>query len=288
MTNINSTRELNDGNVIPQLGLGVWQLSDQDTYTSCRAAISVGYRHIDTAAIYGNEEAVGRAVSDAIEAGDIKREELFVTTKLWNSDQERASEAIDESLKQLGLDYVDLYLMHWPCPEHGKYIQAYEQLVDIQRAGKAKSIGVCNFYQEALDDIIKATAHTPAVNQIEIHPGFSQTVQRSDNARRGIVTESWSPLGQGQNLKEPVIANIAARHNVSPAQVIIAWHLHRGDVVIPRSSNPQRVEENFNIWDIQLSETEIEAINVMDHPDGRIGPDPKTFHAGTPAEKSED
>lgn len=288
MTDVNNMIELNDGHSIPQLGLGVWQLSDQDTYTSSRAAISAGYRHIDTAMIYGNEEAVGRAVADAIQAGDVKREELFITTKLWNSDQERAGEAIDESLRKLGLDYVDLYLMHWPCPDHGKYVQAYEQLVEIQGADKAKSIGVCNFYESALDDIISATGHTPAVNQIEIHPGFSQTVQRSDNARRGIVTESWSPLGQGKNLKEPTIANIAARHNVSPAQVIIAWHLTRGDVVIPRSSNPQRVEENFNVWDIELSEAEIEAINVMDRPDGRVGPDPKEFNVGTPAEKTEE
>lgn len=282
------TIELNDGNRIPQLGLGVWQLNDQDTYTSVRAAISAGYRHIDTAMIYGNEEAVGRAVADAIEAGDITREQLFITTKLWNSDQERAAEAIDESLGKLGLEYVDLYLMHWPCPDHGQYVGAYKDMVEIQRSGKAKSIGVCNFYQSALDEIIEATGHTPAVNQIEIHPGFSQTVQRSDNARRGIVTESWSPLGQGQNLKEPVIANIAARHKVSPAQVIIAWHIKRGDVVIPRSSNPQRVEENFQVWNIQLSEAEIEAINVMDHPDGRIGPDPHSFHAGTPAEKTDE
>lgn len=287
MTQINKMIELNDGNRIPQLGLGVWQLNDQDTYTSCRTAITAGYRHIDTAMIYGNEDAVGRAVADAIEAGDVTREDLFITTKLWNSDQERASQAIDESLRKLGLDYVDLYLMHWPCPDHEKYVGAYEQLVEIQKSGKAKSVGVCNFYQEALDEIIEATGHTPAVNQIEIHPGFSQTVQRSDNARRGIVTESWSPLGQGQNLKEPAIANIAARHNVSTAQVIIAWHLKRGDVVIPRSSNPQRVEENFNVWDINLSEAEVEAINVMDRPDGRIGPDPKEFNAGTPAEKPE-
>ena len=162
---------LNDGNKIPQLGLGVWELSDEQAYNSVRAAIEAGYRHIDTAKVYENEEAVGRAVNDAIKAGDVSREDLFITTKLWNDDQERVAEAHAESLKRLGLDYVDLYLIHWPCPQYGKYASAFADMLKLRGAG-AKSVGVCNFYPEALDQLEKTTGEKPAVNQIEIHPGF--------------------------------------------------------------------------------------------------------------------
>lgn len=275
--------ELNDGRTIPQIGLGVWQLSDDETYSSVRAAIEAGYRHIDTAAIYGNEEAVGRAVADAISAGDVTREDMFITTKLWNGDQERGQEAFQESLTKLGMDYVDLYLLHWPAPKNGTFIKAYESMVKIQQNGGARSIGVCNFYDEVLDELASATGHTPAVNQIEIHPGFSQGAQRSDNARRGIVSEAWSPLGQGQNLSDPTIEEIASRHGVSAAQAIIRWHIQRGDVVIPRSSNPGRVVENFRVFDFELTQEEMESLTAMDRNDGRVGPDPLTFHAGTPA-----
>ena len=271
--------ELNDGKTIPQLGLGVWQLSDEDTYTSVRAAIEAGYRHIDTAAIYGNEEAVGRAIADAVQAGDVQREELFVTTKLWNADQARGKAAFAESQQKLGLDYVDLYLLHWPCPKAGKFVQAYDVLAEIQQSGGATSIGVCNFYPEALD-ALKQAGHTPAVNQIEIHPGFSQAEQRADNRDRGIVTEAWSPLGQGQNLTDPTIAKIAAEHGVSVAQAIIRWHIQRGDVVIPRSSKVERVRQNFDVFGFELSADEVSAIEALDAEDGRIGGDPLTFHAG--------
>lgn len=274
-----ATLEMNDGKTIPQLGLGVWQLSDEDTYTSVRAAIETGYRHIDTAAIYGNEEAVGRAVADAVKAGDVQREELFVTTKLWNADQARGREALAESQKKLGMDYVDLYLLHWPCPQADTFVQAYDSMAEIQQSGGATSIGVCNFYPEALD-ALKQAGHTPAVNQIEIHPGFSQAEQRADNRDRGIVTEAWSPLGQGQNLTDPTIAKIAAEHGVSVAQAIIRWHIQRGDVVIPRSSKVERVRQNFDVFGFELSADEVSAIEALDVEDGRIGGDPLTFHAG--------
>ncbi|WP_151902307.1 aldo/keto reductase [Corynebacterium urogenitale] len=275
---------MNDGNSIPQLGLGVWELSDEDTYSSVRAAIEVGCRHVDTAKIYGNEEAVGRAIADAISAGEIAREDIFVTTKLWNEDQTRGEEALNASLQRLGMDYVDLYLLHWPCPKAGTYVQAYESMIAGQEAGKVRSVGVCNFYQETLEDLTEKTGHTPAINQIEIHPGFSQVVQRSDNAAKGIVTESWSPLGKGTNLTDPRIAKIAANHGVSPAQAIIRWHIQRGDVVIPRSSKVERVKQNFDVFGFSLSAEDMAAIDVMDVPDGRVGPDPLEFHVGTPAD----
>lgn len=275
--------ELADGNQIPQLGLGVWQLNDQDTYSSVRAAIKAGYRHIDTAAIYGNEQPVGHAIADAVIAGEVSRADLFVTTKLWNADQENVEEAFAKSLDNLGLDYVDLYLLHWPCPAAGTYVQAYEDMVKIRESGRAKSIGVCNFYPEALDDLKKA-GHTPAVNQIEIHPGFSQVEQRADNKARGIVTESWSPLGQGQNLLDPTIAKIAANHGATVAQAIIRWHIQRGDVVIPRSSKEERVRENFDVFGFELTDDEVKAINDLDREDGRVGPDPRDFNTGTSAE----
>lgn len=275
--------KLNDGHTIPQLGLGVWQLNDQDTYTSVRAAIEVGYRHIDTAAIYGNEETVGKAVADAISNGEVTREDLFITTKLWNADQQRGREAFEESLSKLGMDYVDLYLLHWPCPAAGTFVQAYESMAAINESGAAKSIGVCNFYPEALDELDKA-GFTPAVNQIEIHPGFSQRDQREDNARRGIVTESWSPLGQGKNLTDPTIGAIASNHGVSVAQAIIRWHIQRGEVVIPRSSKVERVRENFDVFGFELSEDEVKEIEQLDRTDGRVGPDPREFNTGTSAE----
>lgn len=274
--------ELNDGTKIPQIGLGVWELSDVDCYSSVRAAIKAGYRHVDTAKIYGNEEAVGRAVADAIADGEITREDIFITTKLWNDAQNNVEQALDESLQRLGMDYVDLYLIHWPCPQHGAYVQAWEGMIAAQKSGKARSIGVCNFYREVLEEIIEKTGHTPAINQIEIHPGFSQTEQRADNASKGIATQSWSPLGKGTNLSDPRIQKIADKHGVTAAQAIIRWHLQRGDVVIPRSSKPERVEENFQVFDFSLSPEDVAEIEAMDVPDGRVGPDPLTFHVGTP------
>ena len=277
---------LNDGRAIPQLGLGVWELSPEDAYASTRAAISAGIRHIDTAAAYGNETDVGRAVVDAIAEGDVTRDELFVTTKLWNADQgfDEATKALDVSLSNLGLEYVDLWLIHWPVAAWGRYVDSWKALVAARQAGKALSIGVSNFYPEVLDEIIEATGVTPAVNQIELHPGLSQQAQRADNAARGIATESWSPLGRG-TLSNPVVTRIADAHGVTPAQVIIRWHLQQGLIVFPRSKQADRVAENADVDGFRLTQDDIDAVTAIDDdPEyaGRIGKDPREVLFGTP------
>lgn len=276
--NVTTTLALNDGNAIPQFGLGVWQLNAADTESSIRAALECGYRHIDTAMIYGNEEAVGKAVADAIAAGDVTREELYITTKLWNDKHNDPETGLDESLQRLGLDYVDLYLMHWPCPAADLYVRAWEGIIAGREAEKTRSIGVCNFYEETLDRIIEATGVTPAVNQVEIHPGWSQNDLRAVNEKRGIVTEAWSPLGQGQNLSDETITVIAEAHGVTPAQAIIRWHIQRGDVVIPRSSKPERVRENADVFGFELSAADMDAITALDVAEGNVGPDPREFN----------
>ncbi len=280
------TVTLNDGHTIPQLGLGVWELTPEQAYTSTRAAIAAGIRHIDTAAGYGNEANVGRAVADAIEAGEVTRDDLFITTKLWNADQgfDEATAAIDTSLANLGLDHVDLWLIHWPVQPWGRYVDTWRALIAAREAGKTTSIGVSNFFPEVLDEIIAATGVTPAVNQIEIHPGFSQPEQRADNTARGIVTESWSPLGRGV-LDHPTVTAIADAHGVTPAQVIIRWHLDQGLVVFPRSKNPERVAENAAVGGFTLTAEEIAGITAIDGDTayaGRIGGDPRTAVFGTP------
>lgn len=277
---------LNDGHTIPQLGLGVWELTPEEAYTSTRAAIAAGVRHIDTAAGYGNEANVGRAVADAVAEGEVTRDELFITTKLWNADQgyDEALAALDTSLSNLGLDHVDLWLIHWPVQPWGRYVDTWKAFVAAREAGRARSIGVSNFLPEVLDDIIAATGVTPAVNQIEIHPGFSQQAQRRDNADRGIRTESWSPLGRGL-FDNPVIAGIAEEHGVSPAQVIIRWHLAQGLIVFPRSKNPERVAQNADVDGFRLTREQIDAITAIDDDPkyaGRVGGDPRTAVFGTP------
>ncbi|HJC84606.1 MAG TPA: aldo/keto reductase [Candidatus Corynebacterium faecigallinarum] len=270
---------LNDGHEIPQLGLGVWELSPEDAYSSVRAAITAGARHIDTAAIYGNEKDVGRAVADAIADGEVTREDLYITTKLWNSDQgfDSAKKAIETSLGNLGLDYVDLYLIHWPSAHEERYVDSWKALIDLRTAGKTRSIGVANFYPEVLDAITEATGVVPAINQIELHPGLSQRAQRADDSKRGIVTQSWTPLGRGL-LDHPVIAGIAETHGVTPAQVIIRWHLQQGIVVFPRSSKPERVRENLDVDGFELTTADIDAITALDDDEtaaGRVGADPR-------------
>lgn len=282
----NDTITLNDGRAIPQLGLGVWELTPEEAYTSTRAAVTAGIRHIDTAAGYGNEADVGRAVADAIADGEVTRDELFITTKLWNADQghDEALKALDTSLSNLGLDHVDLWLIHWPVAAWGRHVDTWKAFVEAREAGKALSIGVSNFYPEVLDEIIEATGVTPAVNQIEIHPGFSQQAQRADNAARGIRTESWSPLGRGV-LDDPVITGIAEAHGVTPAQVVIRWHLQQGLIVFPRSKRPERVTENAHVDGFRLTGEQIAAITAIDDdPDraGRVGADPREAVFGTP------
>ncbi|RKQ35163.1 aldo/keto reductase [Kocuria tytonis] len=272
----NQTLQLNDGNTIPQLGFGVWQVDADVAEDVVSQALKIGYRHIDTAKIYGNEEGVGRAIANS----GIPREELFITTKLWNDDQgyESTLEAMDKSLERLGLDYVDLYLIHWSQPENGKYLDTWKAFQEIKASGKARSIGVSNFTEKALQDVLD-TGTVPAAHQIELHPYFNQQRMRDMDAQHDIVTEAWSPLGQGKaDLQDETIGRIAEAHGATPAQVIIAWHLAIGNVVFPKSVTPERIQENWDAQDVTLSPEEIEQITGLTRDDGRIGPDPADFN----------
>ncbi len=264
----------NDGHSIPQVGLGVWQTPDDVAVTAVKTAIDGGYRHIDTAAIYENEKGVG----EGIRAANIDRSDLFVTTKLWNADQgyNSALKAADESLKRLGLDYVDLYLIHWPAPKKELYVDSWKALVRLKEEGRVRSIGVSNFEVEHLDRIIGETGVTPVLNQIELHPNFQQRALRDAHTARGIATESWSPLGQGKQLSDPVIALISKKHGRTPAQVIIRWHIENGLIVIPKSVTSSRIIENFDVFGFSLDEADLAAIAKLDNADGRIGPNPMT------------
>ena len=264
----------NDGRSIPQLGLGVWQTPDDVAVEAVSTALKTGYRHIDTAAVYKNEEGVGKGIV----ASGIDRGDIFLTTKVWNEDQgfDETLKAMDASLKRLGTDYVDLYLIHWPSAFRGKYVETWKAMIRLRDEGKAKSIGVSNFEGTYIDDLIRDTGVTPAINQIQLHPRFQQKAMRDKHAGLGVVTESWSPLGQGQALADPVIGEIAKRHGKSPAQVIIRWHLDLGLVVIPKSVTPSRIVENFDVFDFALSDEDKAAIAGLDAADGRIGSDPVT------------
>ena len=264
----------NDGHSIPQLGLGVWQTPDDVAVEAVSTALKAGYRHIDTAAVYQNEEGVGKGMR----ASGVAREDIFLTTKVWNDDQgfDQTLRAMDASLKRLGTPYVDLYLIHWPSAYRGKYVETWKALIRLRDEGKARSIGVSNFEGTYLEELIAETGVTPAINQIQLHPRFQQKAMRDKHAKLGVITESWSPLGQGKMLSDPVIAEIAARHGKSPAQVIIRWHLDLGLVVIPKSVTPSRIVENFDVFDFTLSDEDKAAIAGLDAADGRIGSDPVT------------
>lgn len=266
--------ELGDGHAIPQLGLGVWQTPDDVAVTAVQAALDAGYRHVDTAAAYQNEKGVGAG----FRAVGVAREEVFITTKVWNENQgyDNALKAIEGSLKRLQLDYLDLCLIHWPAPHRGLYLDTWRALIKAQELGQVRSIGVSNFEVEHLDKVIGETGVTPVLNQIELHPRFQQTALRAAHAERGIKTESWSPLGQGQLLTDPVIAGIAAKHGRTAAQVIIRWHLDSGLIVIPKSVTPSRIVENFDVFGFALDAGDMAAIASLDQPDGRIGPNPMT------------
>ena len=258
---------------IPQFGLGVFQVPPEKTFENVTHALNVGYRHIDTARAYQNEAQVGQAVKSS----DLSREELFLTTKLWNSDQVKPIDTLKQSLKLLETEYVDLYLIHWPAPGHDHYVQAWEGLVEAQKQGLARAIGVSNFQAEHLRKIIDATGVTPAVNQIELHPYLTQHGLRREHADRGIVTEAWSPLAQGAVLDDPVITEIAAAHNRTAGQIVLRWHVELGNVVFPKSMTPSRIEENIDIFDFELSAEEVERIEALDR-GMRTGPDPDTFN----------
>ncbi|MEA1830856.1 aldo/keto reductase [Methylobacterium durans] len=269
------TRRLNDGRAMPQIGFGVFQLADAEAPDIVGRALRAGYRSIDTAAIYGNERGVGAA----IRAAEVARDDLLVTTKLWNDSQGRdaARRGFDESLARLGLDRVDLYLIHWPCPDRNLYVETWKALIDLRAEGRARSIGVSNFTTAHLERIIGETGVVPAVNQIELHPHFQQAALRTFHDRHGIVTESWSPLGQGRELADPALARIAEAHGRTPAKVALRWHVENGLVAIPKTATPSRIAENIAVFDFALSPEEGAAIARLDRTDGRIGPDPESF-----------
>ena len=260
---------LNDGRSMPQLGMGTWQIPDSQAAAVVRQGLDLGYRLVDTAAIYGNERGVG----DGMKASD-----AWLTTKLWNDRQGDAAAALDESLALLGVEAVDLYLIHWPVPGEGRYVDAWRALVAAREAGKARSIGVSNFLPEHIDALVAATGVTPAVNQIELHPRFQQREARAYHAERGIVTQSWSPIGQGKDLlQDPTITRIAEAHGRSAAQVVLAWHIAHGLSVIPKASSEDHLADNLAAQDLSLSDDDIAAIDALDDPDGRLGPDPRTM-----------
>ncbi|WUI23666.1 aldo/keto reductase [Streptomyces sp. NBC_00425] len=263
---------------MPQLGFGVWQVPDDEAEQAVTTALEAGYRSIDTAAIYGNEEGTGKALA----ASGVPRQDLFVTTKLWNSDQghDATLRAFDASLEKLGLEYVDLYLIHWPRPARGKYVDTYKAFEKLLADGRVKAIGVSNFLPEHLERLIDETSVVPAVNQIELHPHLQQQESRAFHAERGIATEAWSPLGQGKGLLEvPAVVAIARKHDRSPAQVVLRWHLQLGNVVIPKSVTPSRIKENIDVFDFSLDTEDLAAISALNE-DRRIGPDPATFDVG--------
>lgn len=269
------TQTFHDGYTIPQIGLGVWKTPDDVAVDAVATALRSGYRHIDTAAIYGNENGVGEGMRQS----GVERKDIFLTTKLWNEDQgyDSAFRALDASLDRLGTDYVDLYLIHAPSAFRGKYVESWKALIDIQQTGKARSIGVSNFTTGFLNEIIDATGVVPVINQIELHPKFQQRELRALHEKLGVITQSWSPLGQGQQLDNPVISEIAKRYGKSPAQIIIRWHLDSGLNVIPKSVTASRIIENFAVFDFALDAEAMAAINALDDAGGRIGFDPATM-----------
>ena len=272
------TLTLNDGHTIPQLGFGVFQVPAEDTATITGQAFEAGYRHIDTAQMYGNEQGVG----DAIKAADLAREDVFVTSKLNNGfhEPEQAREAFEETLPKLGTDYVDLFLIHWPLPTRydGDYVSTWKTLIEFQKAGHARSIGVSNFQPSHLERLAQETDVVPAVNQIEVHPFFTNEAARAASHDAGILVEAWSPIAQGGVLDDETIGGIAKEHGKTPAQVTLRWHIQRGDIIFPKSSTPKRMAENGDLFDFELSDDQISAISALDKgEEGRTGPNPDEF-----------
>jgi 2,5-diketo-D-gluconate reductase A len=267
--------QLNDGHHIPQFGLGVWQTPADETAQVVKTALDLGYRHIDTAAIYGNEEGVGQAIAQA----GLPRDELFITTKLWNADQgyDSALRAFDTSLAKLGLEHVDLYLIHWPLPEKGLFLDSWKALIELRNQGRVKSIGVSNFRQADIETLLTETGVVPVVNQIECHPLLQQQELRDFNTYKGIATEAWSPLAQGgELLGSPILQQLAAKHGKTPAQVVLRWHIQLGNIIFPKSKTPKRIEENMQIFDFALDDEDLRQIAGLNQ-DKRLGPDPSTF-----------
>ncbi len=272
------TLALNDDTTIPQLGFGVFQVPPEETEKTVTTAFEVGYRHIDTAEMYQNEAGVGAAIA----ACGIPRDELYITSKLNNGfhDPDQARRAFDETLQKLGLDKIDLFLIHWPLPTlyDGDYVSTWKTLTEFVDDGRAASVGVSNFEPAHLDRIVQETGVVPAVNQIEVHPFFTNEAARSGSLAHGIKVEAWSPIAKGKVMDDPTINEIAARHGKSASQVTLRWHVERGDIVFPKSMHEQRMRENFEIFDFTLTEEEVEAISALDQGEsGRTGPNPNTF-----------
>jgi 2,5-diketo-D-gluconate reductase A len=267
------TLALNSGHQIPQLGYGVFRVDPAETERNVSDALEIGYRHIDTAAIYGNEEGVGRAIA----ASGIPREDLFITTKQWfdNQTDDRSPAAMQESLDKLGLDYVDLYLIHWPAPQRDTYIEAWHGLERLRDEGKTRSIGVSNFLVPYLERVIAEGGTVPAVNQIELHPAYQQREVTEFARSKGIEIEAWGPLGQGKYdlFGEPAVASAADAHGKTPAQVVIRWHLQTGNIVFPKSNRRERMSENFDVLDFELSADEVAAITALER-GGRVSSHP--------------
>ncbi|HET9423434.1 MAG TPA: aldo/keto reductase [Nocardioides sp.] len=269
---------LNDSASIPQLGFGVFKVPPEETAATVTTAFEIGYRHIDTAQMYGNESGVGKAIA----ASGIPRDELYITTKLDNRlhRPDDARRSIDESLARLGLDRVDLFLIHWPLPTlyDGDYVSTWRTLAEFVQDGRARSVGVSNFHPDHLDRIVEETGVIPAVNQIEVHPYFPNEAARAATLRHGAAVEAWSPIARGDVLDDPVVGRIAEAHGKTPSQVTLRWHLERGDIVFPKSMHEERMRENFDLFDFTLSPDEVGEISALDSgPGGRRGPNPDTF-----------
>jgi 2,5-diketo-D-gluconate reductase A len=269
---------LNDGNSIPQLGFGVFQVPPEDTAQITGLAFEAGYRHIDTAQMYGNEKGVGEAIRDS----GVARDDLFITSKLNNGfhEPDQARRAFDQSLADLGLDQLDLFLIHWPLPTQygGDFVSTWKTLIEFQKDGRARSIGVSNFQPAHLARLAEETDVVPAVNQIEVHPYLGNEEARAANRAAGILTEAWSPIAQGGVLTDEVITKVAEQESRTPAQVTLRWHLQRGDIIFPKSSSPERMAENFALFDFELDDAAMKAITGLDRGEaGRTGPNPDTF-----------
>ena len=269
---------LNDGNTIPQLGFGVFQIEPEDTAESVSKALEIGYRHIDTAEMYGNEKEVGEGIRNA----GLDRDEVFITSKLNNSfhEPDDAREAFDRTLSDLGFDYVDLFLIHWPLPTRydGDFVSTWKTMEEFKSEGRARSIGVSNFQPDHLERLASETDTVPAVNQIEVHPYLTNDAVRAYGQEHGIFTEAWSPIAQGGVLEDSTITRIAEKFSKTPAQVVLRWHIQRGDIVFPKSVTPSRIQENFELFDFELKQGDVEEITALDQgEDGRTGPHPDKF-----------